>query len=34
MERDILHESHRQHLVPHLKKSVSFAKLMVDMAAF
>ncbi len=26
MERDILHESHRQHLVPHLKKIREFCK--------
>lgn len=26
MERDILHESHRQHLVPHLKKIRTFCK--------
>lgn len=26
MERDILHESHRQHLVPHLKKIRAFCK--------
>ena len=26
MEKDILHESHRQHLVPHLKKIREFCK--------